>query len=135
MKSQIIILLGLVLLADCFSIRSYLADSCNNFDNENSCRGNQTENDASWANRAFQTPPRGHELWRENYQDYNILVGYARLSYSGSGANITVVTRVNPSYNNLKLKYFFLDLDISLEIVHQIPIHSLFPIAINLYLR
>ena len=37
---------------------------CNNFDNQNSCQGQQTDNDASWANRSFQTPPRGDTLWR-----------------------------------------------------------------------
>lgn len=38
--------------------------ACNNFDGENGCRGNQTQNDDSWSKRAFQTPPRGHSLWR-----------------------------------------------------------------------
>lgn len=86
-----------------------LTDSCNNFDNENACRGQQTDNDASWANRAFQTPPRGDPLWRESYQDYNIIVGYARTVYSNGGANVTVVTRLNPTYSSLTLKYFFGD--------------------------
>lgn len=35
------------------------------------------------------------------------MVGYARTTYSGSGANITVITRLNPAYNNLKLRYFY----------------------------
>lgn len=37
------------------------------------------------------------------------MVGYARTTYSSSGANITVVTRVNPAYSNLQLKYYFGD--------------------------
>jgi alpha-amylase len=106
--------LGLLLLlltagtVSAFSFKQ-LTDSCNNFDNENACRGQQTDNDPSWANRAFQTPPRGDPLWRESYQDYNILVGYARTVYTNGGANVTVVTRVNPAYSSLTLKYFFGD--------------------------
>lgn len=55
---------------------------CENFDNQNACSGKQTDNDDSWASRSFQTPPRNHSLWRESYQDYNILVGYPRVVYS-----------------------------------------------------
>lgn len=108
MKNHILVLLAILVAVNTFSV-FHLRDSCNNFDNENACRGNQTDNDGSWANRAFQTPPRGDPLWREGYQDYNILVGYARSTYSDSGANITIITRVNPTYSNLQLKYFFED--------------------------
>jgi hypothetical protein len=102
-------LLLLLLLACAVSAFSFkqLTDSCNNFDNENGCRGQQTDNDATWSNRSFQTPPRGDPLWRDSYQDYNILVGYARTVYSSGGANVTVVTRLNPKYSSLTLKYFF----------------------------
>ena len=105
------LLLAAILCAATVTAFSFkqLSDSCNNFDNENACRGQQTDNDPSWANRAFQTPPRGHPLWRENYQDYNILVGYARTVYTSSGANVTVITRLNPTYSSLTLKYFFGD--------------------------
>jgi hypothetical protein len=57
---KLIFLLALVAIASAFK----LFDSCNNFDNENACRGNQTDNDPSWANRNFQTPPRGDPLWK-----------------------------------------------------------------------
>lgn len=103
----LLILLLATWTASAFSFKQ-LTDSCNNFDNENACRGQQTDNDASWADRAFQTPPRGDPLWRESYQDYNILVGYARTVYTNGGANVTVITRVNPAYS-LTLKYFFGD--------------------------
>ena len=59
--------LALLLLCSVVSSFSYslLRDTaCNNFDNENGCQGSQTDNDPSWANRAFQTPPRGDPLWR-----------------------------------------------------------------------
>jgi alpha-amylase len=101
-------LLCLAVVVSPFSY-SLLRDSCNNFDNENACRGNQTDNDASWSNRAFQTPARGDPLWRESYQDYNILVGYARTTYTSGGANVTVVTRLNPAFSSLTLKYFYGD--------------------------
>lgn len=104
MNKKLILLLTILVVANSFSILKFFTDSCNNFDNENACRGNQTDNDASWSNRAFQTPPRGDPLWRDGYQDYNILVGYARTVYNGSGATVTLVTRLNPSFSNLKLK-------------------------------
>ena len=105
---QIALLLLTLSLAVAFSA-SQLTDSCNNFDNQNACRGQQTDNEASWSARAFQTPPRGDPLWREGYQDYNILVGYVRTTYSSSGANLTVVTRVNPKFTAISLKYFYGD--------------------------
>lgn len=110
----------LFLLVCCFSLgisfrwQSFYPqrqDSCNNFDNENACRGNQTDNDDSWGNRSFQTPPRGDPLWSENYQDFNILVGYARTIYTSGrqSASVEIYTRVNPAYSGLQLKYFFND--------------------------
>jgi len=76
-------------------------DNCNNFDNENACRGNQTQNDDSWTTRGFQTPPRGDSLWREKWQDYNILVGYPQVFYSSDkkSASIKIYTRLNPKYS------------------------------------
>lgn len=82
---------------------------CENYDNENSCQGRQTDNNASWSSRSFQTPPRNHSLWRESYQDYNILVGYPKVTYNPhkTSALIEVQTRVNPKYQNFDLKYYF----------------------------
>lgn len=73
-------------------------DTCNNFDNENACRGNQTDNDQSWSNRSFQTPPRGSEMWQEQYQDFSLLVGYARVIYTSGRkqGKVEVVVRVKP---------------------------------------
>lgn len=86
-------------------------DSCINFDGENGCKGNQTDNDPSWLNRSFQTPPRGSALWREKYQDYNILVGYASVQYDNGrrSATIKLLTRLNPKYSNAQLSFFFND--------------------------
>ena len=101
--------LTILLLLTFNSLSFKLYDSCNNFDNENACRGNQTENDASWANRSFQTPPRNDSMWREGYQDYNILVGYASTSYytGRRSANIKILTRINPKYSGAQLTYYF----------------------------
>lgn len=86
-KLTFVFLIAILVTACCFSIKT-LTDSCSNYDNENACRGTQTDNDASWSNRSFQTPPRGDPLWRESYQDYNILVGYARTTYTSTGARV-----------------------------------------------
>lgn len=95
---------------------SYPEDTCNNFDNENACKGQQTDNDDSWQGRNFQTPPRDDPLWREGYQDYSKLVGYARTTYSSDrrSANITVLTTLNPrdpDLSKVTLKYFYNDVE------------------------
>lgn len=36
-------------------------------------------------------------------------MGYVRSTYTAGGANLTVVTRVNPKYSSLTLKYYFGD--------------------------
>lgn len=63
----------------------------------------------TWSNRSFQTPPRGDALWKNGYQDYNILVGYAQTAYlSGrTSAKIKIITRLNPKYSQASLTYFF----------------------------
>ena len=88
---------------------NYPPPNCDNFDNQNACQGNQTENDQSWQNRNFQTPPRGSPLWKEAFQDYNILVGYAQVTYDGgrSSAEVKIKTRVNPKNSGASLKYYF----------------------------
>ena len=104
--SILVTLICLLVVVQTFSFKKLnLKDSCINFDNENACQGQQTDNDDSWANRNFQTPPRGDPLWRESFQDYNILVGYPMSTYSSSGVNITVYTRLNPAFSSLQLKY------------------------------
>lgn len=103
--NKLIVLFALIVFSSSFK----LFDSCSNFDNENACRGSQTENDPSWSNRAFQTPRRGHPLWKEGYQDYNVLVGYAQTIYlpGRTSAKIKVITRLNPKYSGATLAYFF----------------------------
>ena len=50
-----------------------LKGGCQNWDGDNSCKGQETENPSEWSNRNFQTPPRGDPLWSDTYQDYNQL--------------------------------------------------------------
>lgn len=62
---NLIAILALLVLIHSFSFRKISSqDSCSNFDNQNACQGSQTDNDISWQNRSFQTPPRGDNLWR-----------------------------------------------------------------------
>lgn len=112
--TTLFIVLGLVLCVSGFRFDKNILPwihqtGCSNFDGENACRGNQTQNDDSWAKRGFQTPPRGDKLWIESWQDYNILVGYPSVSYSSDkrSATVNVKTRVNPKYSSAELKYFF----------------------------
>ena len=104
-----LLLFTFFVLLSLFISLNYPPSNCTNFDNENACQGNQTENDQSWQNRNFQTPPRGSPLWREAFQDYNILVGYAQVIYDGgrSSATVNVKTRVNPKNEGAQLRYFF----------------------------
>ena len=110
-----LVALAVMLLVCSFRVEE-LRDSCNNFDNENACKGNQTDNDDSWQGRNFQTPPRGDPLWREGYQDYSKLVGYARTIYSSDrrSATVTVLTTLNPrdsDAGSVVLKYFYNDVE------------------------
>ena len=46
----------------------------------------------------FQTPPRGHENYKDSYQDMHYIVGYAQLKYSSDKKSCTInfITKVNP---------------------------------------
>ncbi|CAK80989.1 unnamed protein product (macronuclear) [Paramecium tetraurelia] len=85
-----------------------LRDWCTNFDGDNGCKGSQTDNPSDWLNRNFQTPQKGDSLWREGYQDYHILQGYAQQKYSSDlrSCSISIYTRVNPEYQG-SLVYSF----------------------------
>ena len=65
-----------------------------NFNGENGCSGNQTNQDPSWASRRFQTPPRGAQGWRDSYQDYSHLQGWTTVVYAPDHLSATVT--VNP---------------------------------------
>jgi alpha-amylase len=88
-----------------------LAENCSNFNDQNACQsGAQTDNDPSWINRQWQTPPRGDILYRPEYQDMNQLVGYARIVYNAdrTSASVIVVTQTNPRIpNSDKLLFSF----------------------------
>lgn len=70
MKQYLVIaLIGVALLSVFLTqkqeVKNNLRESCNNYDGENSCQGGtQTDNPEDWANRNFQTPPRGDKLWK-----------------------------------------------------------------------
>ena len=72
---------------------------CATFDGENGCRGGSIlDNPTEWSNRDFQTPPRGDPLWREEYQDYNLLQGYVQRFYSADRktCDLKFFTKINP---------------------------------------
>lgn len=48
-------------------------------------------------------------MWRKNYQDYNVLVGYAQTIYQSdrTSAKIKIITRLNPKVSEATLTYFF----------------------------
>ena len=102
----IVILFSLLIVGQSISFIEY-GDSCNNFDGDNGCRGNQTDNADDWKLRNFQTPSRGDPLWREKYQDYDKLVGYAKYQYNSAKtqANVTIYTQINDKYSNVTLTY------------------------------
>ena len=63
------------------------------------CNSGQTSYTSSWESDCFQTPPRGHENYKDSYQDMNLLVGYAQQKYSSDRKSCTInfITFVNPS--------------------------------------
>jgi alpha-amylase len=107
-SSFFIVILILLTATETMILREY-SDSCNNFDGENACRGNQTDNADDWKKRNFQTPPRGDPLWRPQYQDYDKLVGYARTQYNSAktSSNVTVYTQINEKHTGVSLIYSF----------------------------
>jgi len=102
----------LLLLLFCLTAPIF-ADDCSNFDYINGCSGGQTEYPSDWDAKAFQTPPRGDPLWRESYQDMNVLVGYVRIIYNSdrTQATLNFTTKLNPrifpASSNHTLYYVF----------------------------
>lgn len=81
-----------------FLFLSVHSEDCSNFNSENGCQSGSTiTNPLSWANRAFQTPPRSSPEWEESFQDLNLLTGYAYTQYSAARdkASVEVYTNVN----------------------------------------
>lgn len=91
-----------------FVISLALAEDCSNFNSEYGCAGSSIINPSSWGDRMFQTPPRNSENWKETFQDYSLLTGYARVIYSSdrTSATVSFYTNVNEAkVSDYKLLY------------------------------
>ncbi|ELP93157.1 alpha-amylase, putative [Entamoeba invadens IP1] len=85
-----------------------MADTCNSNNGQFACSGNDIAMKASAEDSRWQTPPRGSEDWKEGYQGYSHVVGYAQVKYTSTArtaATVTVVPSVNPKYNIKKITY------------------------------
>jgi len=80
------------------------AAQCSTFNDLMGCKGQSITNPDDWSNRVFQTPPRGHPLWRDTFQDYNALQGYVRMTYNQAKTQVTLnfTTKLNPKIFNGK---------------------------------
>jgi alpha-amylase len=81
-----------VLMLCCLALVN--AQDCSNYNGENGCQGDQTNQYPAFATRAFQTPERGTPLWRETYQDYSHLVGYASIVYDSDRTKAEISANV-----------------------------------------
>eukprot|EP00455_Lapot_gusevi_P057805 TRINITY_DN994_c0_g1_i5.p1 TRINITY_DN994_c0_g1~~TRINITY_DN994_c0_g1_i5.p1 ORF type:complete len:629 (-),score=202.72 TRINITY_DN994_c0_g1_i5:126-2012(-) len=75
-------------------ISAALAADCSNFNGENGCQGSQTDQFPNFANRKFQTPPRGAPNWRPSYQDYSQLTGYPSVVYAADHQSAVVTANI-----------------------------------------
>lgn len=79
---------------------------CGTFNGGDNCNGNSYEMAPSSEKRRWQTPPRGDADYKESFQDYSHLVGYADIKYN-AGRNSAVVTVNAASKTNAVLTYNF----------------------------
>ena len=91
-----------------FLIALAVAETCNSNNGKHNCNGNSVNMDQAAEARRWQTPPRGSADWKEGYQGYSHVVGYAQIQYKDTNrqeATVTVVSTVNPKYNIQKVTY------------------------------
>lgn len=79
---------------------------CGTFNGGDNCNGDSYEMAPSSEKRRWQTPPRGDADYKESFQDYSHLVGYADIKYN-AGRNSAVVTVNAASKTNAVLSYNF----------------------------
>lgn len=85
------------LLLAVFAVFVVLADDCSNWNGQNACQGQQTDNPPDWILRQFQTPKYDDALYEPAYQDMYYLVAYPSVKYSAdkTQATVTIISRVN----------------------------------------
>ena len=101
-KNKLVIIFFIFLL----TIETSHQEDCWNYNNENSCSGDQREYPESWGNRVFQTPPRGHKNWKPSYQDMNLIVGYIQMKYSPDDSQVTLTFIHKLNSQNIPLYSF-----------------------------
>ncbi|KAG5640213.1 hypothetical protein DXG03_000546 [Asterophora parasitica] len=79
---------------------------CNTWNGLDACSGQQTDYDASYDQRMWQTPARGSIDWSEGFQDYRDLTGYVDLVYNAARTSVTVNVIAN-SRTGAALTYSF----------------------------
>lgn len=80
---------------------------CSNFQGQDMCQGNQTDEPDIRNLRRWQTPPRNDSTWLSTYQDYNSLVGYAQVQYDSSHTAAIVTVYTLTKENSTKLSFSF----------------------------
>ena len=70
------------------------------------CKKNEKDISPSYAGNLWNTPPRGTARWEDEYQDMNVLVGYAYLKYTQGQQQCTVIVYTKTAIT-LDLKYIF----------------------------
>lgn len=74
---------------------------------ENQCTGNTIVTDPSFADRMWQTPPKGGDGYRASYQDMTSLVGHAGIVYGADRKTATVTLWAIVKDTSVALTYSF----------------------------
>ena len=70
------------------------------------CKNNEKDINSKFAQNQWNTPPRGTERWKEEFQDMNVLVGYPQLKYNENQTECTVTVFTKTAID-LDLLYIF----------------------------
>lgn len=102
----------LSLLLCLLALLGLLSAQCNNFNGANTgtvvCSGgSQTDVPPSEAKRGWQTPPRKASDYRETYQDFSDLTGYAQVTYNANRSSAIVEVKTFLRTPNATLTFYF----------------------------
>ena len=81
-----------------------VAFSCETFNGEMSCQsGEQTGNPESWSTRIFQTPDRGTDLWKDQYEDLSKIACFTDITYNSGreSAEVDIFCKTHPDVDGL----------------------------------
>ncbi|GLD93561.1 hypothetical protein PINS_up002153 [Pythium insidiosum] len=86
---------------------TFPANSCANFNGQDSCVGNNVNMSPDSEARRWQTPPRNSTGWLPSYQDYRSLQAYAHVVYAGDRLSATVTVRTTVRVPTATCTYSF----------------------------